>query len=137
MDGLEVVACSSVYETEAMDDAAGQRDFYNAAIEVRTTLDAGRLLAACKEIEQRLGREPDPLRHAPRPIDVDLLLLDELRLSEPNLVLPHPDIAIRRFVLVPLVELDSDLRLPGGQRLADALAALGDSQRVDGVGALA
>jgi 2-amino-4-hydroxy-6-hydroxymethyldihydropteridine diphosphokinase len=132
-----VVACSSVYETEGMDDATGQRDFYNAAIEIRTALDAARLLAACKGIERRLGREPDPRRHAPRPIDVDLLLLDELQLSEPDLVVPHPAVATRRFVLVPLVELDSDLRLPGGQRLAGALAALGDGQRVERVGALA
>jgi 2-amino-4-hydroxy-6-hydroxymethyldihydropteridine diphosphokinase len=132
-----VLACSSVYETEAMDDATGQRDFYNAACEIRTALDAGSLLAECKAIERRLGRQPDRRRHAPRPIDVDLLLLGEVELSEPGLVLPHAGITTRRFVLVPLLELDPELRLPDGRQLAQALASLGEGQRVERVGTLA
>lgn len=136
VDGVEVVACSSIYETEAMDDAVGQRDFYNAAVAIRTTLDPGDLLRECKAIERRLGREPNPPRHAPRPIDVDLLLLGKRELIEPGLVLPHPSITARRFVLVPLLELDPELELPAGTRLADALAALGDGQRATRVGLL-
>jgi 2-amino-4-hydroxy-6-hydroxymethyldihydropteridine diphosphokinase len=112
-----------VYETEAMDDAAGQRDFYNAVAEVETELAPRDLLAACKEIERELGREPGP-RHAPRPIDIDLLLFGDLRLEEEDLVIPHPDLTRRRFVLVPLLELAPELPY------ADALAALGDDQRV-------
>jgi 2-amino-4-hydroxy-6-hydroxymethyldihydropteridine diphosphokinase len=137
VEGVEVVACSSIYETEAMDDAVGQRDFYNAAVAIRTTLDPGDLLRACKAIERRLGREPDPARHAPRPIDVDLLLVGDRELTEPGLVLPHPGLTARRFVLLPLLELDPDLELPGGPPLADALAVLGDGQRAARVGPLA
>jgi 2-amino-4-hydroxy-6-hydroxymethyldihydropteridine diphosphokinase len=131
-----VTACSSVYETAATEDAAGQRDFYNAAVEVETALAPGELLAACKAIERELGRDPGGRRHAPRPIDVDLLLLGDRQLAGPELVLPHPGVTLRRFVLVPLLELSPDLALPAGTRLADALAALGDDQRVERVAAL-
>jgi 2-amino-4-hydroxy-6-hydroxymethyldihydropteridine diphosphokinase len=137
VEGVEVVACSSVYETEAMDDAAGQRDFYNAAVAIHTTLDPGDLLRECKAIERRLGREPDPPRHAPRPIDVDVLLVGDRELTEPGLVLPHPGITGRRFVLLPLLELDRHIELPAGAPLAEALAALGDGQRATRVGSLA
>jgi 2-amino-4-hydroxy-6-hydroxymethyldihydropteridine diphosphokinase len=115
---------SAVYKTEAMDDAAGQRDFYNAVVEAETELPPRALLAACKEIERELGRQPGDRRHAPRPIDVDLLLLGDLRIEEDDLVIPHPSLERRRFVLVPLLELAPDL--PYGA----ALAALGDGQRV-------
>jgi len=136
LEGLDVLGCSSVYETEAMDDAAGQRDFHNAAVEIETELSPAALLAACKSIERELGREPSPRRHAPRLIDVDVLLVGDLELAEERLILPHPAIAERRFVLVPLLELDPELSLPGGRRLADALAALGEEQRVARVGRL-
>jgi 2-amino-4-hydroxy-6-hydroxymethyldihydropteridine diphosphokinase len=104
-----VTARSSVYETEAMDDAAGQRDFYNAVVAVESALEPRDLLAACKEIERALGREPGGARHSPRPIDIDLLMLDDLRINEPDLVVPHPGIAHRAFVQVPLAELGADL----------------------------
>jgi 2-amino-4-hydroxy-6-hydroxymethyldihydropteridine diphosphokinase len=133
---IELTGFSSVYETEAMDDAAGQRDFYNAVVEAETAMAPRDLLAACKEVERALGREPSDRRHAPRPIDVDLLLLGEESLDEGDLVIPHPGVAQRRFVLVPLLELSPALRLPGGAPLADALAALGGDQRVTRVAAL-
>jgi 2-amino-4-hydroxy-6-hydroxymethyldihydropteridine diphosphokinase len=108
---VEVIARSSVYETEAMDDAVGQRDFYNAVVEVETALGPRDLLAVCKDVERALGREPGAPHHAPRPIDVDLLLLGDVRLEEEDLVIPHPGIARRRFVLVPLLELAPDQRV--------------------------
>ncbi len=108
---VEVIARSSVYETEAMDDAVGQRDFYNAVVEVETALSPRDLLAVCKDVERALGREPGGPRHAPRPIDVDLLLLGDVRLEEEDLVIPHPGIARRRFVLAPLLELAPDQRV--------------------------
>jgi 2-amino-4-hydroxy-6-hydroxymethyldihydropteridine diphosphokinase len=120
-----------VYVTEAMDDAAGQRDFYNAACAIRTDLDARALLSRCKTIERRLGREDAPVRHAPRAIDIDLLLLGDLELSEAGLVVPHPGVTTRRFVLEPLLELDPELRLPDGLPLSGAIEALGSEQRVE------
>jgi 2-amino-4-hydroxy-6-hydroxymethyldihydropteridine diphosphokinase len=127
---IAVTGVSSVYETEAIDEAAGQRDFYNAVAEIRTGLAALHLLAVCKEIERELGREGSAVRHAPRPIDIDLLLFGDVQIAEDDLVIPHPSLERRRFVLVPLLELAPDLPY------ADALATLGDGQRVAPVGSL-
>ena len=66
----------------------------------------------------------DGPRHGPRPLDVDLLLLGDLELETERLTLPHPEVTSRRFVLAPLLELDPELTLPDGTRLADALGAL-------------
>ena len=132
---IEVLRASSVYETEAVGEVADQRDFYNAAVEARSALEPHRLLDECKRIERELGRRPGP-RHGPRPIDVDLLLVDDTTLADERLVLPHPEVTRRRFVLVPLLELDPELALPDGTRLADALATLAPGQRVARVGRL-
>ena len=77
-----------------------------------------------------LGRAAGGVRHGPRPIDVDVLLLDSVQYVSDRLSLPHREIGSRRFVLVPLLELDPELSVEGVGRLADALAALGDGQRV-------
>lgn len=128
--GVEVEAASSLYETEAVGEILEQPDFLNAAVRVRTGLEAEELLAVCKAIEAELGRMFGGPRHGPRPIDLDLLLLGELELRTDRLTLPHPELTSRRFVLVPLLELDPELELPEGTRLTDALAALGEGQRV-------
>jgi 2-amino-4-hydroxy-6-hydroxymethyldihydropteridine diphosphokinase len=119
-----------VYETEPVGEVLDQREFLNACVRVRTALGPEELLDACKAVERELGRIPGGPRHGPRPIDLDLLLLGGTRLRTERLALPHPEVVSRRFVLVPLLELDRDLVLPGGARLADALAALGEGQAV-------
>ena len=128
--GVEVLASSSVYETEPVGLVPDQREFYNACLRVSTAHDPERLLDACKALELELGREPGGVRHGPRPIDVDVLLLDGGQFSSPRLTLPHPEVRSRRFVLVPLLELDPELALPEGTRLADALVELGEGQEV-------
>jgi 7,8-dihydro-6-hydroxymethylpterin-pyrophosphokinase len=75
-------------------------------------------------------------RHGPRPLDLDLLLLGEIELQTERLTLPHPQVSARRFVLVPLLELDPELALPDGTRLAEALDALGEGERVERLGRL-
>jgi 2-amino-4-hydroxy-6-hydroxymethyldihydropteridine diphosphokinase len=133
--GVDVLASSSVYETEPVGLVLDQRDFYNACLRVDTGSGPQKLLDACKAVERSLGREPGGVRHGPRPIDVDVLLLDDLEYSSERLTLPHPEVVSRRFVLVPLLELDPRLTLPNGVRLADALAALGGTgQEVRRVG---
>lgn len=134
--GADVEAVSSVYETEPVGEIIEQREFLNAACRIATDLDPHDLLSACKAIEAERGRMFGGPRHGPRPLDVDLLLLGELELESERLRLPHPEIVSRRFVLAPLVELDPELALPDGTRLADALDALGPGQRVERVGAL-
>jgi 2-amino-4-hydroxy-6-hydroxymethyldihydropteridine diphosphokinase len=128
--GVEAEAVSSAYETEPVGEVLDQADFLNAAIRVRTELEPEALLDACKQVEAERGRALDAPRHSPRPLDVDLLLLGDLELQTDRLTLPHPEVTSRRFVLAPLLELDPDLTLPEGTRLADALAALGSRQRV-------
>ena len=132
--GVEVLASSSVYETEPVGLVLDQRDFYNACLRVRTSFEPDELLDACKDVERALGREAGGVRHGPRPIDVDVLLLGSLEYSSDRLTLPHPEVLSRRFVLVPLLELDPELMLPDGRRVADALAALAEGQDVRRVG---
>jgi 2-amino-4-hydroxy-6-hydroxymethyldihydropteridine diphosphokinase len=98
-----------------------QPDFLNACLRIRTALDPEELLDACKQLERELGRAPGGLRHGPRPIDVDVLLLGDLEHSSERLTLPHAEVATRRFVLEPLLELDPDLSLPGGPPLRELL----------------
>jgi len=123
--GVAVVASSSVYETEPVGLVLDQREFYNACLRVETSFGSEELLDACKAVERALGRVAGGVRHGPRPIDVDVLLLDSLSYSSERLTLPHPEVTSRRFVLVPLLELDPALTLPDGTRVADALEGLG------------
>jgi len=132
--GVIVVASSSVYETEPVGFVLDQREFYNACLRVETEEGPEELLAACKEVERELGRPAGGVRHGPRPIDVDVLLLDSVQFASDRLTLPHPEVTSRRFVLVPLLELEPDLALPDGRRLSDALAELGEGQEVRRVG---
>lgn len=134
--GIDVLEASSVYETEPVGEVTDQRDFYNAALRVETTLEPRELLNACKTIELDLGRKPGAARHGPRPIDVDLLLVGQLELADDALTLPHPQLLDRRFVLVPLLELDSALATPDGTSLARALAGLAPGQSVERVAQL-
>jgi len=133
--GVEVEAVSSAYETEPVGEVLDQPDFLNAAVRIRTELEPEALLDVCKQVEAERGRALDAPRHSPRPLDIDLLLLGDLELVTEHLKLPHPQVTSRRFVLVPLLELDADLALPSGLRLADALTRLGPDQRVAQVGA--
>jgi 2-amino-4-hydroxy-6-hydroxymethyldihydropteridine diphosphokinase len=130
-DGIDIRARSHVYETEPQAGAVGQADFLNACIQVETDLTPRGLLAASKRIELELGRDPDAPRHSPRPLDIDILMLDGKRIDDPDLEVPHPDIEFRRFVLEPLLELDP----PERPRLERALAAL-EGQRVNRFGPL-
>jgi 2-amino-4-hydroxy-6-hydroxymethyldihydropteridine diphosphokinase len=130
-----VLTASSVYETAPQAGAIGQEDFLNAVLEVETSLDPFELLAACKDVEFELGRDPGAAHHAARPIDVDLLIAEGHAFESDRLTLPHPDILERRFVLEPLLEVDPELRLPDGSPLADALPGVRE-QRVTRAGPL-
>jgi 2-amino-4-hydroxy-6-hydroxymethyldihydropteridine diphosphokinase len=127
-----VLASSSVYETEPVGEVLDQRPFYNACLRIETALGPEALLDACKAVERAFGRtqagEDGYVRHGPRPIDVDVLLLDELTYSSERLTLPHREVTTRRFVLVPLLELAPDLEVPGRGRAADALERIEDQE---------
>ena len=128
------VAASRVYETAPQGEVTDQPDFLNACLAIETELAPDELLEVCKEIERALGRTPGGVRHGPRPIDLDVLLLGDLEHRSERLTLPHPEVTSRRFVLEPLLELEPDLALPGGKQLSDALAELGEGERVERLG---
>jgi 2-amino-4-hydroxy-6-hydroxymethyldihydropteridine diphosphokinase len=128
--GVTFEAVSSLYETEPVGEVLDQPDFLNAAARISTDLEPLELLDACKAVEAELGRDFGAVRHGPRPIDVDLLLLGDIELEHERLNLPHAEVTTRRFVLVPLLELDADLRLPDGRMLVGLLGALGEGQEV-------
>ncbi len=135
--GVEIEAVSSLYVTEPVGEILDQPDFLNAAVRIATELDPEPLLDLCKAVEAERGRAFDLPRHSPRPLDVDLLLLGEIELETERLTLPHREVTTRRFVLEPLLELDSELALPDGTSLREALAALAaGEQRVERRGAL-
>ena len=119
-----------------MGEITEQPDFLNACVRIRTALEPEPLLDVCKAIEIQRGRTLGP-RHGPRPLDVDLLILGEIELETPRLTLPHPEVRNRRFVLMPLLELDPHLELPDGTQLAVCLADLpNDEQEVRPAGSL-
>jgi 2-amino-4-hydroxy-6-hydroxymethyldihydropteridine diphosphokinase len=122
--GVEVLASSSTYDTDPVGELLDQPSFLNACLLVRTAHEPLQLLDSVKRVERQLGREEPSLRHGPRTIDIDILLLGELQLAEESMSLPHAQLLSRRFVLIPALELDFDLHAPDGRGLADALASL-------------
>jgi 2-amino-4-hydroxy-6-hydroxymethyldihydropteridine diphosphokinase len=123
--GVAVLACSSTYDTDPVGLVLDQPAFLNACVRIETELEPEALLDACKAVERDLGRDLEGgIRHGPRPIDVDLLLLGDVEYASERLRLPHEQVTARRFVLIPLLELDFELRTPGGARLSECLAAL-------------
>jgi 2-amino-4-hydroxy-6-hydroxymethyldihydropteridine diphosphokinase len=115
--GLRIERSSRVYETDPV-GGPPQPEYLNAVVEVQTTLSPHDLLAACMDVEQRMGRVRGE-RWGPRIIDVDVLTYDEEEVDEPDLIVPHPRMHERAFVLVPLLELDPDPVLAGGGRISE------------------
>jgi len=122
-----LVAASSLYRSAPLD--ADGPDYVNAVAELRTGLEPAALLAQLQAQELRFGRQR-PFRHAPRTLDLDLLLYGDRHIDEPTLTVPHPRLQQRRFVLCPLAELAPDWPLADGRSVVQALAALHD-QRVE------
>jgi 2-amino-4-hydroxy-6-hydroxymethyldihydropteridine diphosphokinase len=120
VQGVRLLAVSSVYESDPVGPVSEQPQFLNAVAKVVTTLDPAALLAALHGIEDELGRERT-IRFGPRTADLDLLLYGDLTRTDPALLLPHPRIAERRFVLDPLAELAPALELPDGRRVRELL----------------
>ena len=128
--GVEVCAASSVYDTDPVGELPDQPSFLNACLRVRTALEPLELLDAVKGIERELGRAAGGPRHGPRAIDIDILMLGDVELRHERMSLPHEQLCSRRFVLIPALELDLELRAPNGSSLANELAALAPTEGV-------
>jgi 2-amino-4-hydroxy-6-hydroxymethyldihydropteridine diphosphokinase len=120
--GVDVVRTSRVYETTAIGPA--QPDYLNAVAQLWTWLSARELLDVCLGIEEKLGRVRDE-RWGPRTIDLDLLNYGSEVIQDPDLVVPHPRMHERAFVLVPLLELEPHPLLPEGRRIGALRLAYG------------
>lgn len=117
---------SSLYRTAPV-GLKHQPDFINAVVALDTRLSPRDLLDELFAIEARFGRERS-VRNAPRTLDLDLLMHGATVQDDPNLILPHPRMHERAFVLAPLAEIAADLQIPGRGRVADLLAACADQR---------
>lgn len=124
LNETQLTAASSLYRTAPI-GLLNQPDFINAVVCLNTTLDPQQLLAALLALEAEFGRVRKE-KNAPRTLDLDLLLFDDLVLQTPQLTLPHPCLHTRAFVLVPLAEIATDLDIPGIGRLSAFLPAVAD-----------
>ena len=129
LPGHSLVAASSLYRCEPIGEGFNF-DFINAVVGLQTSLNPHELLQACRKIENQMGR--DKATEPDRAIDLDILFFEDIVLEETELVIPHPRIAERRFVLEPLAEAAPDLIHPVlGCTAGELLSALGESQRVE------
>jgi 2-amino-4-hydroxy-6-hydroxymethyldihydropteridine diphosphokinase len=108
--GVEILAASSIYETEPV-DFEDQPRFLNQVLEVRTRLGPRALLRLAKTVEAEMKRVPTVAK-GPRTIDIDILLAGDMVVETPDLVIPHPRLHRRNFVLIPLAEIAPDARHP-------------------------
>ena len=130
--GTQPVLCSKVYETSPVDCPEKSPLFLNAALELSSEMEPQEFFGKLKIIERDLGRLPNQERNSPRTIDIDLLYIDDLVLSESDLTIPHPRIARRRFVLRPLADIRPELILPHLDRnIAELLADLRNDENVE------
>lgn len=123
--GQSPAVCSALYETEPVDCAPGTAAFLNAVVEIETALAPAELLQKLRDGERTLGRTENRAKNSPRQLDLDLLYAGDLRLESPALVLPHPRMTSRRFVLQPLADIRPGLVLPGQTKsIAQLLSVL-------------
>jgi len=126
--GVRTVACSRVWATAPVGGPPDQPEFLNVGVLVDPgVLTPTEILAAANAVEAELGRVRE-VRWGPRTIDIDVLLWDDLRSDDPALTIPHPRLLERAFVVLPLLDLDPDPRLPDGSRLVDHPAPAGEAR---------
>ena len=125
--GIRLVASGGIYETEPVDCASGTQAFLNSVIEIEAACSPHELHARLAAVEQALGRPAEREKNAPRTLDLDVLYAGDFVSSDPALILPHPRLHLRRFVLQPLADIRPNLKLPGHDlTIGQHLAALQD-----------
>lgn len=133
IQGVALVARSPVYETEPVGVPGTERDlfFLNAVLVVETLLSVPELFLKLKQVERQLGRLPRMRQNAPRPIDIDIIYADNMRLRQDDITVPHPRWSSRKFVVQPLSDVRPDLIVPGQTgTVAEVLSQLVDEHLV-------
>jgi len=126
LPGIQLVACSGLYSSAPV-GFLEQPDFVNAVVKIETTLQPLALLAALLALEQENGRTRE-FHNAPRTLDLDVLMYDDLQHHEHGLTVPHPQMHKRAFVLRPLLEIAPDCVIPGIGKAAAAMEQCKDQQ---------
>lgn len=127
--GVKIIRASHIYETVPVKVEDEQGNYLNMVVQIAFEGDPFALLQVCREVEDSLGRVR-PYLHSPRTIDIDILLLDGIIVNDEHLVIPHPEIERRAFVIHPLSDVAPDLMLPSGRAIADVKKELGNDEIV-------
>jgi len=127
--GVRIIRTSSIYETRPIEVTDIQRNYCNLVLFMETQLSPRELLMLCHTVEHDLGRER-PYVHSPRTIDIDILLLDGIIVSSHELMVPHPRLEKRSFVIFPLAEIAPKIVLPSGRPIINVKKALSDDEVV-------
>lgn len=127
--GLKIIRASRVYETLPVEVDEDQENFFNMVVDVDYTFKGGAydLLDLCRAVERSLGRTR-PYHHAPRTMDIDVLLIEDTEIMDERLIVPHPRMEQRAFVIHPLADIAPDLILPSGRTVSEIKKSLGNDE---------
>ena len=128
VEGFSLIRLSPLYRSTPIDVPDSQDDFLNAVFEIETTLDADTVLMELNNIENRHGRSRGEVKNMARTLDLDLLLFGNRIMKSKTLILPHPRIYQRAFVLFPLFDLSPELEIPGQGKVQDLLGNVRDQE---------
>ena len=126
---IAVLCESSIYETSPLYNLK-QNNFYNNVVKIKTSLTPMFLLYKCKEIEGEMGRENNSKRNMPRIIDIDILVYDDIVLRSDELILPHPRLYERKFVLIPMRDIQPQFIFPNNKSINETLNIIEDSSKI-------
>lgn len=121
----QIEACSSVYETEPV-GFMDQANFLNAVVRITTSLDPLALLSCCRSVEESMGRVRT-IKWGPRVIDIDILIFDHEIVCTGELIVPHPEMLNRGFVMIPLAEIAPDLEVASGVTAREVAERIGSA----------
>jgi len=127
--GVSVLKASHIYETTPVEVEHEQGNYLNMVVEISFDGDPDTLLDTCGRVEAGFGRER-PYRHAPRTMDIDILLLEGISVNTDRLIIPHPRLEQRAFVMYPLAEIAPEEVMPSGKRAAEIKTELADDEMI-------
>ena len=126
---VKIISQSNIYESEPLYNIK-QNNFYNNIVKITTKLNPFALLKLCKNIETILGRVHNTRRNMPRTIDIDIITYNDKKINTDELVIPHPFAYQRKFVLLPLREIDPDFNFPDNKSINNLLNVIKDSSKI-------